>query len=322
MNDWLLVLIAAQAVTAAVPLVLAGIGECLAQRAGVINVGIEGLLLSGCIAGYVGAVLSGCPWIGLLAALVAGAALAGLSAWATVMMRADQIVVGMAINLLAVGGSGTAWMLVQGHGYAELPPTAGFSRGLLLFLPDATRQWLRDLPLLGPLLIDQYALALVAAVLTLGAWGMLRTTRAGVIIQALGDAPDAAAAAGISVRGWRIALVVLAGALAGAGGAYLSIMRTHGFTPLMTGGIGFVVLALVIFGRWRIGGLVAACLGFGVLDSLQSHLQSRGLTQVVPFQLFQALPFIVALAALAALKRGTTGPRMLGQPWPAERSGD
>ncbi len=112
--------------------------------------------------------------------------------------------------------------------------------------------------------------------------------------------------------------MLLAGALAGAAGAYLSIMRTHGFTPLMTGGMGFVVLALVIFGRWRIAGLAAACLGFGAIDALQSHLQSRGLTAVVPYQVFQALPFLVALVALAVLKRGGAGPRELRQPWPPD----
>jgi len=319
MNDALVVLIAAQAVTAAVPLVLAGIGETLAQRAGVLNVGIEGLLLSGCIAGFTGAALSGCAWTGLAAAIVAGALLAALFAWATVMMRCDQIVAGMALNLLAVGGSGTLWLAAQGNGYAELSASAGFSRGIVPWVSDATQAWLRDLPLIGPLVFDQYALAAVTALIASVAWWLLTRTRAGVIIQALGDAPDACAANGIAVRRWRVALVILAGALAGAAGAYLSIMRTHGFSPLMTGGMGFVVLALVIFGRWHVGGLVAACVGFGVIDGLQSYFQSRGLNAVVPYQVFQALPFIVALIALATMRRGTSGPRRLGQTWPADR---
>ncbi len=318
MNEWLLVLIAAQMVTAAVPLVLAGIGECLAQRAGVLNVGIEGLLLSGCIAAYLGAALSGSPWVGLLAAMVASGLLAALFAWATVVMRADQIVVGMAINLLAVGASGSAWVLAQGTGYAELPADAGFARGMVPFLDDATQQWLRELPLLGPVLIDQYGLLLATLVIAVSAWWWLRATRGGLIIQALGEAPDACAAAGIGVRRWRVGLVILAGVLAGTAGAYLSIMRTQGFNPLMTGGMGFVVLALVIFGRWKIAGVIAACLGFGLIDAIQSHLQGGGLNRAVPYQVFQALPFIVALVALAALKRGTMGPRMLGVAWPKE----
>lgn len=315
MNDALVVLIAAQAITAAVPLVLAGTGEALAQRAGVLNVGIEGLLLAGCIAGYAGAVLSGCAWCGLAAALIAGGLLAALFAWATVVMRLDQIVVGMAINLIAIGGSGTAWLVLQGGGYEALTAEAGFSRGVVPFIGPQTQAWLAGLPLVGPLVFDQYALAVATAVLAVLARWLLRSTRIGLVIQALGDAPDACAANGIGVRRWRFALVVLAGLLAGAAGAYLSIMRTHGFNPLMTGGMGFVILALVIFGRWRIGLLALACLGFGLIDALQSHLQSRGLNAVVPYQVFQAAPFIVALMALACMRRGTSGPRMLGIPW-------
>lgn len=319
MNDVLPVVIAAQALTAAVPLLLAGTGECLSQRAGVLNVGIEGLLLSGCIAGFLGAALSGSGWIGLGAAVAAGAALAGLFAWVTVVMRLDQIVAGMAINLIAVGGSGAAWLVAQRSGHAELPAGAGFTRGVVPFVGDGTQGRLADLPLIGPLVFDQYGLAPVALLVALAAWWLLRATRAGVAIQALGDAPDACAAAGIGVWRWRALLLVSAGALAGAAGAYLSLMRTHGFNPLMTGGMGFVILALVIFARWRIDLLALACLGFGAIDALQSHLQSRGLTAVVPYQVFQAAPFLVALIALAFMRRGTAGPRMLGMPWPAER---
>lgn len=315
MNDALMVVIAAQAVTAAAPLVLSGIGETLAQRAGVLNVGIEGLLLTGCIAGFTGAALSGCGWIGLASAIVMGALVAALFAWATVVMRCDQIVAGMAMNLLAVGGSGTVWLVAQGNGHADLSVEAGFSRGIVPGVSVETQRWLADLPLIGPVVFGQYGLAAVTVVLAVAAWWVLTRTRIGVVIQALGDAPDACAANGIAVRRWRVGLVILAGVLAGAAGAYLSIMRTHGFNPLMTGGMGFVILALVIFGRWHIGGLIAACLGFGVIDALQSHFQSSGLNAVLPYQLFQALPFIVALLALAFMRRGASGPRMLGVPY-------
>lgn len=312
LNDLLLVAVAAQAVTAAVPLVAAGLGELAAERAGVINVGIEGLMLAGCIGGFAGAVLAGTAWVGLLAAVAAGMALALLFALATVLGRADQIVAGMAINLLAVGGSGAAWVALQAHGLAELPAAAGFARAPL-------GQAAGGLPLLGPLLFDQYAALWVVAALAAAAWWALRATRAGLVLCALGEAPDACAAAGVRVLRWRVLVLVAAGALAGLAGAYLSIMRTHGFTPLMTGGMGFVVLALVIFGRWRVGGLVAGCLGFGAIDSLQQQFQGSGLNEVVPYQVFKALPYLVALAALALLSRGGGGPAALGRPWPGER---
>lgn len=305
-NDLLLVAVAAQAVTAAVPLILAGLGELAAERAGVINIGIEGLMLAGCIGGFAGAVLTGSAWVGLLVAVAAGMALALLFAAATVLGRADQIVAGMAINLLAVGGSGTAWMVLQARGLGDLPQSAGFARAPVGDL-------LGTLPVVGPLLFDQYVLMWVAAALTVAAWWGLRATRAGLVLTGLGEAPDACVAAGVNVRRWRVLVLVAAGVLAGLAGAYLSIMRTHGFTPLMTGGMGFVVLALVIFGRWRVGGLVAGCLGFGAIDSLQQQLQGSGLTSVVPYQVFKALPYVVALIALAMLSRGRGGPAALGR---------
>ena len=266
-NDMLLVSVAAQAVTAAVPLVVAGLGELAAERAGVINVGIEGLMLAGCIGGFAGAALSGCAWIGLLVAVACGMALALLFAVVTVFGRADQIVAGMAINLLAVGGSGAAWMVLQAGGHADLAAAAGFGRAPVGDL-------LRGLPLLGPLLFDQYLLAWITVALAGLVWWCLRATRAGLVLSGLGESPDACAAAGIAVRRWRVLVLVAAGALAGLAGAYLSIMRTHSFVPHMTGGTGFVVLALVMFGRWRVWWMVGGCLLFGLADAGQQYLQS------------------------------------------------
>ncbi len=304
--------IAAEAVVAVVPLLLAGLGELVAQRSGVINVGIEGLMLSGCIAGFATAAATGSAWLGLAAAIVAAAALAALFAIATVWARVDQIVAGMAINLLVVGGSGTIWQILQQKNLQDLRGGVGFERSGLPLLGGAG--W--DLPVVGPVVLHQYGLCYATLLLAVGCWWMLRATRAGVIVQALGDAPDACAAAGIEVRWWRTAAVLLAGGCAGAAGAYLSIMRTHSFATMMTGGTGFVVLALVIFGRWRVGGLAAGCLGFGVLQSLQQHFQGGGLNQYVPHQAFEALPYVVALLALGVLSRGAAGPAQLGRPWP------
>ena len=303
--------IAAQAVTAAVPLVLAGCGELVAERSGTLNIGIEGLMLAGCCAGFAAVACGAPPWLGLTAAVAAGMALAGLFALATVWGRADGIVAGMAINLIAAGGSGAAYQLLQSHQRDQLAPGQGFARSGLPGLGHA----LDGVPLLGPVLGDQYLLAYVAMALVGALAWALRRTRAGLIVRALGDAPDACAAAGVRVRVWRGGCLLFAGACAGAAGAYLSIMRTHSFVPLMTGGQGFVVLALVIFGRWRLSGLVLGCLAFGALDSLQQHLQGLGLNAVVPYQLFKALPFVVALAALAIMARSAAGPRELGRSW-------
>ena len=300
-----------QGLLGAVPLALAGSGELAAQRAGVINVGIEGLMLAGCSAGFAVAALTGNAWLGLGAAILAGSLLAAGFAWATVIGRADQIVCGMAVNLLAVGISGTAWAALQGAGRGQLADGAGFSP---VAIPG-----LGSLPMIGEVLAGQYGLAYIAVALALGLGWILARTRAGLIVRALGDAPDACAAAGVRVRRWRVGTVIFAGACAGAAGAYLSLMRVHGFAPEMTGGQGFLVLALVVFGRWRVGGLLAGCLLFGLLDALQQHLQGSGMNAVVPYQVFKALPYVAALVALAALSRSAPGPARLGQVWPVER---
>lgn len=311
-NEWLAVTIAAQALTAATPLLLAGCGELVAERAGVLNIGIEGLMLTGCIAGFAVAAASGNGWLGMAAAIGAAMVMGAGFALLAITARTDQIVAGMAINLIAVGGSGTVWRILQEHALTNLPPGAGFARG-----------WagaaLVDVPVVGPWLFDQYGLTLATGILAGGLWWLLRRTRLGVVLQALGELPDAAAAAGEPVRAWRWSAVLFAAACAGAAGAFLSIMRTHAFVPEMTGGKGFVVLALVMFGRWRIAWLVAGCLLFGVADSVQQQLQSLPGSRAVPYQVFQVLPYLVALTALACLSRSAPGPAALGKPWPTER---
>jgi ABC-type uncharacterized transport system permease subunit len=282
-----------QTVLAASPLVVAGIGELLVERSGVLNLGIEGMMLTGCVTGFAVAAITGNPWLGMAAAIAAGTIAAGVFALATVWARADQIVCGMALNLLAIGGSGAAWQLLQAHGQAELPASAGFSAPL--------------------------ALAWCAVGMAASAWWMLRATRAGIILRGLGEAPAACAAAGVDVRRWRTLALLAGGACAGVAGAYLSIMRTHSFVPEMTGGAGFLVLALVIFGRWSVPGLLLGCLLFGAVEALQQHLQARGLTTLIPWQALKAAPYAVALIALAIVAKGRAGPAALGQPWPTER---
>ena len=286
-----------QAVVSATPLTLAGLGELTAERAGVINVGIEGMMLMGAISGVAVGTLTGSAVLAVVAAVLAAMLLAAIFACATILVKVDQIVCGMAINLLAIGVSGTIWQVLQQHSLTTLPDSAGFS----------------------PVIWGQYGMTFVTALLALGWWWGLRSSRSGIIIRALGDAPEACAANGIPVRRWRFAMVLLGGACAGGAGAFFSVMRIHGFAEGMTGGRGFLVLALVIFGRWRVEGLIAGCPFFGIIESLQAHLQSGGYNQYLPHQLFQVLPYVAALSALAMLSRSAPGPAALGRPYP-ERS--
>jgi len=285
-----------QALLGATPLVLAGYGELVAQRAGVINVGIEGLMLMGCIAAYAGAVATQSAAMGVAAAIAVGVLFALLFAIVTIWCRADQIVTGTAINLLALGASTTAWGVLR-NSSNNTPP-----------------------PLFEPIVFGQYWLFFFTLALGVAIWVWLRFTRAGLIVQALGDAPDAANAAGVRVRLWRTLIVLGAGACAGLAGSYLSTMRGHSFQINMTAGAGFLVLALVIFGRWTLPGLVLATLLFGALEGLQAYLSALpNATAHVPHQLFEMLPYAATLIALAALTRSRSGPIYLGRSWPEER---
>ncbi len=300
-----------EAVTAAVPLVLAGYGELVNERAGIINVGIEGLMLMGCIGGFGVALLTGSAWLGVGGAVGAGVALAAVFALATVWFRADQVVAGTALTLLASGLSTTVWTALQ----PRLAPGAAIPA---LFEPVTLPPALTRIPLIGPALFAQYGLFYVVFALGVLLWIGLRGTRAGLIIRALGDLPEACQAAGIRVRVWRTGCLLFAGACAGLAGAYLSIMRTHSFNVNMTGGQGFLVLALVIFGRWSVGGLVAGALLFGGLDGLQAYLRGPASPIALPHQLFEMLPYVATLAALAVMARGRPGPAFLGRPWPED----
>ena len=313
-----------QTLSAATPLMLAGIGELVGELTGVIDIGIEGLMLIGCIVAYTAAAATGQAWMGLGAAAAAGMASAALFAGVVLWGRADQIVAGAALNLLALGFSATLWSLYQNHcanlGLStHLPRGAGYD---LVAVPG-----LSHLPFIGPVLFDQYTLFYATLLLAVGIWWVLRFTRLGLMIRALGESPETCVACGIPVRLGRFLAALFAGGCAGAAGAFLSIMRTKAFAFDMTGGQGFMVLALVIFGRWAIGPLVLGCLFFGAINSLQQILQTTRYTladswmhalQSVPFEFFQMLPYVAALAALALLSRRHPGPRALGQPWPQE----
>ncbi len=308
MNDWLVVILLAQALVAATPLVLAGLGELVAERSGVLNIGIEGLVLAGCLAGFATAAATGHPWLAFAAAIGTGSLLALAFGLMTVYARCDQIVSGLALNLVIIGGTGTAWSVMQTHGLTTMVPGSGFDR-------DWCGGWGVDLPLIGPLLFRQYGLTVVVAILALVTAWILARTRLGLIIRALGDEPDACAAAGVPVRRWRLLAVVGAGAAAGAAGAFLAIMRTNSFVPMMSGGLGFIVLALVMFGRWRVGWMISGCVLFGLADATQQHLQSQAGANRLPYQVWQVIPYATALIVLALMRRGRAGPRALGQPW-------
>lgn len=276
--------------TMATPLLLAALGENVVQKAGVVNVGLEGMMLLGAFAATLGAKQTDNPYVGLLCAAVAGVLLALLFAAFAVSLSANQVVVGVVVNLLALGLTGTLYRALFGS-------TGTFLK--VKTLPDVV--WNQNL--LTPL-----AILAVPAIW----WGLYRTRR-GLELRACGEQPTAAEASGVSVTRLRTAAILFGGALAGIAGGYLSVGDVGTFKEDMSAGRGFIALAIVTSGRWSPWGCLAAALIFGFAQALQFQFQALGSS--VSAQLFLALPYVVTLAILTFGGRGSQAPVALGRPY-------
>jgi ABC-type uncharacterized transport system permease subunit len=295
------------AVRLAAPLLLAALGELIVERSGVINIGIEGMMLVGAFAAFALAVATGSPMAGALAGALAGTLLGALFATFSVVRRADQIVVGTALNLLALGGTGLAMRAL----FAGAVPTAASVREIAV-------PWLGSLPWLGPVLFRQSLFVYAALALALAAALFLARTRAGLRLRAVGEMARAADAEGVSVGRTRFLAVLVGAAAAGLAGSVLTLSHSNVFTEGMTAGRGFIALAIVIFGRWSAGGVVLAALFFGFASALQFRLQARGFD--LPYPAFLMFPYLVTLLALTLSSGGTRAPADLGRPY--RREGD
>lgn len=288
-----------------VPLILAALGELVTERSGVINTGIEGLMLIGAFAAFAATYATGSPVLGLAAGAVSATAAGALFAVLTVAFKADQVITGTGLNLLGPGLTGTLYR-------AMFPPS---SRALFVEpLAGKRTPVLSELPLLGPLVFRQNALVPLSLLLAPLLWWLLYRTRAGLVLRATGEKPEAPDAAGYHVGLVRF-LAVLAGAgLAGLGGGYLSVVAGNTFVEGMTNGRGFIALSLVIFGRWNPWGIVASAVFFGMAWQAQYSLPGLG-WRLSP-QAVAMVPYLATLLALALMRRGrTTGPAALAQPY-------
>ena len=269
------------------PILLAALGELLVERAGVLDIGLEGTMLVGAFAAAVAAQHAGAPLPGVLAAAAAGLAVALLFGAAAVLAGADQIIVGTAINLLALGGTGALYREVYGEtGTSLVLPT----------LPPIEIPLLSRLPLLGRVLSGQHALVYLGLALVPAIALFLSRTGLGLRVRALGDHPRAAESLGLPVRRDRMIVLAVAGVLAGLAGAALSLASAGIFVEGVTAGRGFVALAVVVFGRWSPWGVLAGSLLFGVASALQFQFQATSIR--VPYQLFLMLPYLLTLLAL------------------------
>jgi simple sugar transport system permease protein len=297
--------VAAAALRLAMAIGFAALGELVAQRAGVINVGIEGIMLCGALAAALGAVWSGSPWLGLLSAIAVGVALGAVHALFTITLRADQIVCGIALVILGMGLSGYGNRLTLGRTPASVPTLGAVDLGEL-----------GGIPVLGSALFAQNPLVYIAFALAIALAWMLRRTALGLAIRASGENPAAADAAGIRVNRTRFGCVLFGGALAGLGGGYLVIAQVGAFVENMVVGRGFIAIACVVFGRWHPLGALAAALGFGLAEAAQIRLQT--FYPGVPYQFFVMLPYVAAIVALVFLARGAALPKALGRPFWSE----
>lgn len=305
-----------------VPLLCAAMAGLWSERAGVVDIGLEGKMLIAAFASAVVAYQTGSAWAGLGAGIAASVALSLVHGFAAITWRGNQIVSGVAINMLAAGLTvilGNAW---YGQG-GRTPPLEGAARFAEIELPLV--EMLKPVPVLGPLYditISGHAapvyLALLCVLLTAL---VLKRTRFGLRLRAVGENPAAVDTAGVSVAGLRYAAVIICGALCGLGGTYLAVSQSAGFLPQMTAGKGFIALAAVIFANWRPWPALFACLLFGLLDAIAIRLQGVSLPGIgqVPVQAIQALPYVMTVVLLAGFIGKAVPPRASGQPYVKER---
>ena len=290
----------------ATPLVFGALGGIVSERSGVVNIGIEGMMLMGCYFGIYGADIGGSWVIGLLVAMVAGGVLALVHAAFSVTLRADQIVGGVAINLLALGITG--YLYVDHYGDQGTPDDV--SR-----VPDVTLPLIKDIPFVGDAIGKTNLMTWLAILLAIGLAVFLFRTPQGLRLRSVGEHPRAAETVGLSVIRTRYLAVIASGVLAALGGAYLSIGFLGSFNQNLTAGRGYIALAVVICGRWRPGGALAfACL-FGFSSAIAQRLPTFSESGAV---LFQALPYVLTIIVVAGVIGRSRPPAAIGQPYTRE----
>ncbi len=292
------VLLIASLMVAATPLLLAAIGELVVERAGVLNLGVEGMMIVGAISGFAIAVETGSPWLGFLAAAVGGAVLSLLFVFLTQYALANQVASGLALTLFGLGISS-----LMGQSYVGLkPPSTG----------EVHIPLLSDIPVLGPMLFSHDPVLYFGLLLVAVVWAVLKFTRVGLVLRAVGENHDAAHALGYKVVRVRTLAILFGGACAGIGGAYISLIRVPQWTEGMTAGIGWIALALVVFASWKPWRALIGAYLFGGITVLQLNLQAAGLA--VPVEYLAMSPYVITIVVLVILSADKSrAPASLGR---------
>ncbi|MEO1773358.1 MAG: ABC transporter permease [Pseudomonadota bacterium] len=306
----------------ATPLILCAMAGLISERAGVIDIGLEGKLLAGAFAAAAAASLTGSAFVGLFAAIVVSMIMAALHGFATITHKGEQIVSGVAINILASGATVVAGIALFRQG-GQSPPLTREERFGPIELPLA--ETLSEVPVIGPFyaeLLSGHTLPVYLALLSVPlVWWVLWRTRPGLRLRAVGEMPNAVDSAGLSVTAMRYRAVLVAGLLCGLAGVFLSTAHGAGFVREMSAGKGYIALAAMIMGRWRPWTVLLACLVFGFLDAAAARMQGTELPVVgeVPLELVLVLPYVATVILLAGFFGRAIPPAALGTPYRKER---
>lgn len=290
------VLLVASLMVAATPIVLAALGELVVERAGVLNLGVEGMMITGAVCGFIVTTLTGLSFLGFIGAAIGGAVLSLLFALLTQYLLSNQVATGLALTLFGLGLSA-----LLGQNYIGIRGPS---------VPSLDLPILSDLPILGPILfghdfIVYFGLFMIAAV-----WWFLKYSRAGMILRAVGENHDAAHALGYHVIRVRILAILFGGAMAGLGGAYISLVRVPQWTEGMTAGAGWIALAIVVFASWRPWRVLIGAYLFGGVTVLQLNLQAAGFA--LPVEYLSMSPYLVTILVLVIMAGGRA-PGSLGR---------
>ena len=291
----------------AVPLIFIATAELYSERAGMVNIGLEGLAAIGSLVGFLMCFITGSAWLGILCGALAGILVNMIYAFATVTLCANHTVYGMAINIFAPALASFINRVYFG---------AGSQLNQIKLMDTVNIPGLKDIPIIGPLLFNQTPMVYLAFVLVIFTSIFFNRTKAGLNYKSVGEHPKAAATLGIPVIRIKYLSCVICGALAGIGGAYLTTCYSNTFTEGNIAGRGFIGLAAVIFGRWNAVGVMLACLFFGFCDALQIRLQVMSIG--IPYQFFQMIPYVATIIVLSILGGKKSGPAAKGQPYRSE----
>ncbi len=298
----------ASMMVAATPVIFAAIGELVVEKSGVLNLGVEGMMITGAICGFILANATGSVFLGVVAAAIGGALLSLIFATLTQFLLSNQVATGLALTLFGIGLAALLGKPYEGVRVDVIQPIS---------IPV-----LSDIPVLGTILFSHDPLLYFGLFIVFAVWWFLTKTRGGLILRAVGESHDAAHALGYNVVRVRILAIMFGGACAGLGGAYLSLLRVPQWTENVTAGVGWIALAIVVFASWKPGRLLIGAYLFGGIGFLQLHLQVENVP--IPVEVLNASPYIATIIALVILSAGKSGrsnaaPAALGQPFHASR---